>query len=436
MIDAMKRHLWLRILVGMILGVLTAVFVPIPDAVFEWVVLPGDVFIALLKMIIVPLVLSSVVLGVASAGSMEALERIGLRIVPYFIVTTTIAITIGLSVASLVKPGLVIDQSMVAGAVSPNINTAALDGLSIPQRILNIIPVNPMQAQLTKNMLQLVILGIIIGIGMLHIKTKAAKTVEDVLNFVQDASMMGVAVAMWLAPVAVFSLMIKAIASMGLSTIAGMGVYMGCVLASLAAMMVVYLVLVQFFAGRNPIAFLADIRDAQVVAFSTSSSAATMPVSLWVAEKKLKIRESIRGFVIPLGATINMDGTALYQAVAAIFLCQVFGIDLSLGQMLLLLVTTIGASIGTPALPGVGLIVLATILSGIGVPPEGIGLILGVDRLLDMCRTTINVSGDLTATAVMDKWIAPDKKAKATATQKASKKAKTKSKAASKAGRK
>jgi len=404
-LNLLKTHLWLRILLGMVLGILAAIYVPFPDAFKEWVILPGDVFIALLKMIIVPLVLSSVVLGIASAGSLEALQKVGARIIPYFILTTAVAITIGMGIASIVKPGLFIDQAMMGTISAPDVNMDALEGLSIPERILNVLPVNPAEAQLNKNMLQLVILGVIIGIALLTIKTKAAKTVEDVLNFTQSASMMVVNWAMWMAPVAVFSLMIKAVSSMGLSAIAGMGVYMGCVIAGLLVMMAVYLILIKLLAKRSPLAFLAAIRDAQVVAFSTSSSAATMPVSLRVAEEKLNIRANIRGFVIPLGATINMDGTALYQAVAALFLCQVFGIDLSFGETLLLLVTTIGASIGTPALPGVGLIVLATILSGIGVPPEGVGLILGVDRLLDMCRTTVNVSGDITASAVMDRLL-------------------------------
>jgi len=407
-LNMLKTHLWLRILVGMVLGVACAVYVPIPDAMIDWVILPGDIFIAMLKMIIVPLVLSSVVLGVASAGSIDALKRVGIRIIPYFIMTTAVAITIGIGITSIVKPGLLIDQSLIGEISAPAVDTSALEGLSVPQRILNIIPVNPAEAQLNKDMLQLVILGIIVGIAMLSIRTKATKTVENVLVFTQDASMMVVNWAMWIAPVAVFSLMVKAISSMGLSAIAGMGVYMGCVLAGLLIMMLVYLVLVRVLAQRSALGFLAGIRDAQIVGFSTSSSAATMPVSMRVAEENLHLHEDIRGFVIPLGATINMDGTALYQAVAAIFLCQVFGIDLTMGETLILLLTTIGASIGTPALPGVGLIVLATILGGIGVPPEGIGLILGVDRLLDMCRTTINVTGDLTASAVMDRLLHPD----------------------------
>lgn len=397
--------LWLKILVGMALGIALALLVDIPAPLKDWIILPGDLFIAMLKMVIVPLVLSSVILGVASAGSLEALERVGFRIVPYFILTTSVAIAIGMGITSFVQPGLAIDHSAIEAIEVPEIDTAALDDLTIPQRILNVIPVNPMQAQLEKNMLQLVILGVVIGVALLHIRTKAAKTVEDILHFTQATTMMVVGWAMWLAPLAVFSLMVKAVSAMGVSTLAGMGLYMVCVLAGLLCMVGVYVLIVWLVAGRNPLAFLAAIGNAQTVAFSTSSSAATMPVSLRVAEEKLNIREDIRGFVIPLGATINMDGTALYQSVAAIFLCQIFGIDLSVGEMLLLLVTTIGASIGTPALPGVGLIVLASILAGIGVPAAGIGLILGVDRLLDMCRTTVNVTGDLTAATVMDRLL-------------------------------
>lgn len=178
------------------------------------------------------------------------------------------------------------------------------------------------------------------------------------------------------------------------------------VLLGLLAMFFVYLAIVTIVANRNPIHFLRSIRNAQIFAFSTSSSAATMPFTLKAAEQNLKIDEKVSRFVIPLGATINMDGTALYQAAAALFLCSVFGVDLTNGEVLLLILTTVGASIGTPATPGVGIVVLATILAGIGVPPEGIGIILGVDRILDMCRTTLNVTGDLVATAVMQRFTA------------------------------
>ena len=180
---------------------------------------------------------------------------------------------------------------------------------------------------------------------------------------------------------------------------------MGTVLAGLLCMFCVYCRIVILVAGRSIKDFLIGIREVQLLAFSTSSSAATMPFSIKAAEEKLDISEEVSRFVVPLGATINMDGTALYQAIAALFLCQVFGVDLSASEITLLLLTTVGASIGTPAMPGVGIVVLATILTGIGVPPTGIALILGVDRILDMCRTTINVTGDLTATTVMQRWL-------------------------------
>lgn len=404
--QTLPQNLWLRILIGMIAGICIALLLPytgitISDKLMPWIAFPGNIFIDLLKMVIVPLVISSVILGVASAGSLESLGKMGTRIIPYFIFTTAIAITIGITMASVFQPGLSIENQ----GIEVEISDQTLDDLTIPDRIRNMIPVNIVEAELTQNMLQLVVLGLFIGIALLKIKTPAAQTVNRLCEFAQDACMMVVGWAMWIAPVAVFSLLFVAVTNMGASALSGMGYYMACVIIGLVAMMVVYGIIVFVIAGRNPIDFFSDIKAAQIVAFSTSSSAATMPVSLGVAEEKLKTNADVHDFVIPLGATINMDGTALYQACAAIFLCQVFGIDLSIGETVLLLITTIGASIGTPAMPGVGLIVLATILGSIGVPAEGIGIILGVDRLLDMLRTTVNVTGDLTATVVMQRLI-------------------------------
>lgn len=210
---------------------------------------------------------------------------------------------------------------------------------------------------------------------------------------------------MVLAPYAVFGILADITLRTGLDALVSVAIYSLTVLAGLACMLIVYLVIIRILAGRSPLEFIKNIKEVQLLAFSTSSSAATMPFSIEASEHKLKLKPEIARVVIPLGATINMDGTAMYQAIAAIFLCQVFGIELSVTQTLLLLFTTIGASIGTPATPGVGLIVLATILSSLGVPDKGILLLIGVDRLLDMCRTTVNVTGDLTAASVMDKWI-------------------------------
>jgi Na+/H+-dicarboxylate symporter len=221
----------------------------------------------------------------------------------------------------------------------------------------------------------------------------------------QVLSMKIISWAMMIAPYAVFGLLADITIKLGIGALLSVGVYALTVLLGLVLMMGVYMLIITILTPMKPMEFLRGIREVQLLAFSTSSSAATMPFSIQAAEEKLKLRPEIVRFVVPLGATINMDGTAMYQAIAAVFLTQVFGVDLSTPEMLLLLLTTIGASIGTPATPGVGIVVLATILIGIGVPAEGIALIIGVDRILDMCRTTINVTGDLAASAVMNKFV-------------------------------
>jgi Na+/H+-dicarboxylate symporter len=258
-------------------------------------------------------------------------------------------------------------------------------------------------------MLQIVIASILVGIALITIPAKSAKPMKDLCMSGQVLTMKIISWAMAIAPYAVFGLLADITIKTGLEALLSVGLYAITVLLGLACMLIVYLVLIGAFAKFNIFEFIKGVKEVQLLAFSTSSSAATMPFSIKAAEENLGVRPEISRFVVPLGATVNMDGTALYQAVAAVFLCQVFGIDLSLGETILLLVTTVGASIGTPATPGVGLVVLATILSGLGVPAEGIALIIGVDRILDMCRTTVNVTGDLTATAIMNNWVKPAK---------------------------
>jgi len=211
--------------------------------------------------------------------------------------------------------------------------------------------------------------------------------------------------AMVLAPIAVFGLIAQVTIKIGFDAIVGMSVYVGTVLLGLLVLLTFYLAIILLITRQNPWHFLVKIRDAQLLAFSTSSSAAVMPLSMKTAQESLGVRPSIAQFIIPIGATVNMDGTALYQVIAAIFLTEVFGVDLTSGSLILLMATTVGASIGAPSTPGVGIVILATILQGIGVPASGIALILGVDRILDMCRTAVNVTGDLTASVVMEKWI-------------------------------
>lgn len=419
--EIMDQNLWIKILIGMGLGIALGLALSPHGGAFieqelaftsgEWLALPGVLFLGLIQMVIVPLIICSIILGIAESGSVEFLKRIGLRIVPYFILTTALSITIGITLVSLIKPGAIIDPQLVeeamgSGAMANRLPTQTFDDLTIPQRIANILPTNPAKAQVERNMLQIVIAAILVGIALLTIPAAAGKTFRELCIAGQVLSMKIISWAMVIAPYAVFGLLCNITIRLGLDSLFSVGLYALTVLAGLGCMMVVYLFIVRIL-GRFSIGdFMRGIREVQLLAFSTSSSAATMPFSIKAGEEKLKLRPEIVRFTIPLGATINMDGTALYQAVAALFLCQIFNIELSMSETILLLLTTVGASVGTPATPGVGLIVLATILAGIGVPVEGLALIIGVDRLLDMCRTTVNVTGDLTASTVMNRWIA------------------------------
>ncbi|MAE51305.1 MAG: C4-dicarboxylate transporter, partial [Micavibrio sp.] len=348
----MDQKLWLKILIGMALGIITG-FVLSPEGVAiidgdqamalgEWLGLPGLLFLGLIKMVIIPLIVCSIVLGIAESGSMDFLKKIGLRIVPYFILTTAISITIGLSLVNIIKPGLMLDTIVIENTINTGQNSVPdkrFDDLTIPQRIGNIIPENPAKAQVDRNMLQIVIASILLGVAMITIPSSAAKPMKDLCISGQVISMKIISWAMAIAPYAVFGLLADITIKTGLDALGSVAVYSLTVLLGLAAMLAVYCALIGAFSNLRIRDFLLGIKEVQLLAFSTSSSAATMPFSIEAAEDKLRLRPEIARFVIPLGATINMDGTALYQGVAAIFLCQVFGIDLSLSETILLLVT-------------------------------------------------------------------------------------------------
>ncbi len=420
------QHLWIKILAGMAAGIAAGLVLSpqtldllgsesLANTAGEWIALPGVLFLGLIQMVIIPLIVCSIILGITESKNLETLGRIGLRIIPYFLLTTAIAITIGIVIVSLIQPGKLVDPALAqsalqSGAAQGQIPAQTFEDLTIPQRISNIIPTNPAKAQVDRDMLQIVIAAILVGIALITIPATTAKPFKDLCIAGQVLSMKIIGWAMSIAPYAVFGLLCNITIRLGFDAITSVGLYALCVVLGLLSMLCIYLIIIAAFSKLSVRAFLSGIKEVQLLAFSTSSSAATMPFSIQAAETKLNIRPEISRFVIPLGATINMDGTALYQAIAAIFLCQVFGIELSLSETVLLLLTTIGASIGTPATPGVGLVVLATILVGIGVPPEGIALIIGVDRILDMCRTTVNVTGDLTASALMNRLVPKSKK--------------------------
>ena len=413
-----EGKLWLKVLIGLFLGMGLGVILG-PDVgllsaakagiLTNWLALPGNLFLKLVKMIIIPLVFSSIIIGLVSSGDPDFLKKIGPRLVLYFIFTTTIAIFIGFSVAFLIQPGSYIDSSQISVIQEPATVDQISDKdimLNIPERIVNILPDNPLEAMVTGEMLGIVLFTIIVGIALLAIDNRYAEPMIRLLEAVQQICLMIVRWAMELAPLAVFGLMTQITSKIGFEALVGLGMYVITVLIGLFLLLVVYNLIILIFAKRSPRKFMNAIRDVQLLAFSTSSSAAVMPLSIKTAEDELNIKPAITQFLIPVGATINMDGTALYQAVATIFLAQVFGVTLSPAVLIFIVFVTVGSSIGAPSTPGVGIVILATILESVGIPGSGIALILGVDRLLDMSRTAVNVTGDLTACAFFDKNLA------------------------------
>jgi len=338
---------------------------------------------------------------------MEMVKRLGVLAGLYFVATTAVAIAMGIGIALLINPGQYIQgEEVILLAAAPwrSQEVADLPEIAeIPGIIGGLFPTNPLDAMASGQMLQVVLFSVIVGIAVLTLSPRSSAPFMDILGSLQEICMTVVRWSMLLAPLAVFGLMAKFTAQLGLETLLGMGVYVAAVLLGLFILLILYLAIILAYLRRDPLRFLAGSRDAILIAFSTSSSAATMPVSIKVAEEKLGIRPAVGQFIIPLGATINMNGTALYQGVATVFLAQVFGVELTMAQLLLVMIIAVGASIGTPSTPGVGIVILATILARVGVPAEGVALIIGVDRILDMSRTSVNVAGDLVASAVMDR---------------------------------
>ncbi len=413
-----QGRLWLQVLIGMALGIAVGVAIgpstgwvepSTAQTIGNWVALPGQIFLSAIQMIVVPLVFASIIRGLAASENMEELKRTGLRAVGFFVVTTTLAIVIGIGLAMLVQPGRFLDPDIVREAVSgaqaaATTTPTAFEG-SVPQALVKLIPSNPLGSMVQGEMLGVVLFAVVMGVALVSLPVEQSEPLLALLGSLQQVSMTIVRWAMWLAPLAVFGLIAQLTSKLGLRALLGMSVYVGTVLAGLLVLLLVYLLLVWIAARRSPWGFLRDIREVQLLAFSTSSSAAVMPLSIRTAEEKLGVRPSVSQFVIPLGATINMNGTALYQGVATIFLAQVFGLELGSGQLLLVVVTAVAASIGSPATPGVGIVILSMVLGSAGVPVAGIGLIMGVDRILDMSRTAVNVTGDLLATVILDRYL-------------------------------
>jgi Na+/H+-dicarboxylate symporter len=391
----MKFNLTTKIIIALILGAIVGLLLnifakDIFDILDPYLFTPlGKIFLNLISMLVVPIVFLSIVLGSAGLGDPKKLGRIGLKTIVFFLVTTCIAIVIGLSLAYVIDPGLVegIDKTQSEGFETE-------EAPPVGETLMNIIPKNPLTAMTEGNMLQIIAFAIFIGFGL----TALGEKTKGVLKLVEQGNelmMYLVTLVMKFAPYGTFGLIASAIGSQGFSALKAMWLYFVVVLAALIIHAIVtYGGTILLLAKKNPLWFFKNFSPAMSVGFSTSSSNATLPISMDVAQQRLGVSKSVSSFVQPLGATINMDGTAIMQGVATVFIAQVYGVDLSLEQLITVVLTAVLASIGTAGVPGVGLILLAMVLSSVNLPVEGIGLILGIDRLLDMARTSINISGD------------------------------------------
>ena len=399
-----KYSLTTRILFAMVAGIITGI---VMNTAFEWTTwddqiltngifaVVGSIFVSALKMLVVPLVFISLIVGVISLKDINSLGRIGAKTLGLYMMTTAVAITIALSLASVVGPGEGMDLT------AQQAEFQAKEAPPLSEVIINMVPSNPVAAMAEGNMLQIIVFAILLGLAMVMAGEKA-EPVKKIVNSLNDVIMKMVEVVMWIAPYGVFALVAATFAKQGLDVIMPLISYFLVVVAALLIhWSVTYGAILRFIGKLNPIPFFIKIKEVMLFAFSMASSNATIPVTLNNVENKMGVKNSVASFTVPLGATINMDGTAIMQGVATIFIANVYGIDLTTTDLLLVVATATLASIGTAGVPGVGLIMLSMVLLQVGLPVEGIALIIGVDRLLDMMRTAVNVTGDAAVTCTV-----------------------------------
>lgn len=415
------RKLHWQIIMGLILGVLFGIFAStagLSNFTSDWITPFGTIFINLLKLIAVPLVVASLITGVASLSDLRKLSRIGGKTIAIYICTTAIAVTSGLFIVNTLRPGHQVPPDMrdrLQTAYSQDASASAGLAQQTQERgplqpLVDIVPENVFGASSdNSNMLQVVFIAILIGIGIIQVPQQHVRVLLDFFKGLNEVIIRLVDLIMLMAPLGVFALIAGTITSIArdniyqiLELLGALGYYCGAVTLGLAIQtLVVYPSILKLFSSMPIITFFKGIGPAQLVGFSTSSSGATLPVTMERCQEKLGVTEEVSSFVLPLGATINMDGTALYQAVAAVFIAQTLGMGLDLSAQLTIVFTTVLASIGTAAVPSAGIIMLVIILESVGVPSAGIALILGVDRILDMMRTVTNVTGDATVAVVI-----------------------------------
>jgi len=363
----------------------------------------GQIFLRMLLMTVIPLVFASITLGVAGIGDVRKLGRIGGITLLYFLASTTIAVIIGLALVNLVNPGDGIDpvtrQQLFDTYRGQAEGLAPAGGTRFGiETFVNFVPRNPVQAAANMDMLGVIFFSLVFGAALTMLPAERARPLVRVIEALGDVVIKIIDLAMKLAPYGVFGLIFVVTSRFGWHLMRELGVYVAVVVGGLLLHAVFGLsVLVRVLGGLNPVTFWKKARTSVVTAFSTSSSNATLPTNIAVAEQQLGVPSQVAGFVLPLGATMNMNGTSLYEGVTVLFLAQVFGVDLSIGQQIVVVILSVITAVGAAGVPGGSLPLIMVVLASVGVPPEGIAIILGVDRILDMCRTTLNVAGDLTA---------------------------------------
>ncbi|HKT86527.1 MAG TPA: dicarboxylate/amino acid:cation symporter [Novosphingobium sp.] len=399
-------------LAGLVLGLLAYTFAPgAPwlSTVVTYVTGPiGQIFLRLLFMLVIPLLFSALVVGIAEMGEIRALRKVGIATLLYTVIVSGIAVALSLILVNLLRPGEGVNRDAARELLSRSADTAgsiiaaSSKSASGVDAVLNLIPSNVITAMSNNDILAVMFFALFFGIGLLLVTTPRTEVLKSAIEGIFEVAMRLIGLVIQLAPIAIFCFMFNLAAQFGWDLLFKLAAYVSVVLLALGLQMFgVFPALLALIARKNPLAFFRQTREASLMAFSTASSNATLPTSLRVADKELRLPTRIARFVLTIGATANQNGTAMFEGVTVLFLAQFFGVQLDLSQQLFVMVVCILAGIGTAGVPAGSLPVVALILGSVGVPPEGIGLIIGVDRFLDMCRTTLNVIGDLVCATVI-----------------------------------
>jgi Na+/H+-dicarboxylate symporter len=413
-----RVSLHVKMLIGFLIGLTAGLIVHWTQADAQWVKdvreyvtgPVGQIFLRLLFMLVIPLLFSALVVGVAEMGDVRALKRIGLKTLVFTVLLSAVAVVIALALTNLIQPGQGMDRAMADQMLANSREGAGaiIQGQADrPQGVaafLALIPTNVVGAAAANDILAVMFFALFFGIGLLLVNTPAANKLQEAVQGIFDVTMKLISLVIRLAPLAIACFMFNLASAFGWELLVRLGAYVLTVLLALGLhMFVTYPLVLKFVAGKSPLAFFREVQEAMLVAFSTASSNATLPTALRVSENNLKLPRRVSRFVLTIGATANQNGTAIFEGVTVLFLAQLFGMELTLWQQLTVLLICILGGIGTAGVPAGSLPVVAMILFQVGVPPEAIGLVLGVDRLLDMCRTTLNVTGDLTAAVVISR---------------------------------